>query len=297
MRSVGPDGDARARLLGGVPVSERRIEAAGSSTVVLEGGGGPPLVLLHGGIECGGVYWAPVVASLAERNRVVVPDVPGLGESDPVERLDAASFTRWLDDVLAKTCDEEPVVIAHSLVGTLAARFAARHAALLRGLVLYGAPGVARYRLPLGLRLSAIRLAVRPTARNLERFLPWPFLDPDRTRSRDPDWFEAFLAYLLSCSRVPHSKRAMRTLVRTCTRKVPDSELRRIDVPTELVWGRHDRMTPLSLGEEASGRLGWPLRVIDDAGHVPHVERPLVFVKNAPYEPVTSRANASNASR
>ena len=41
--------EARARLLAGIPVGERRLTLAGVSTAVLEGGAGPPLVLLHGG--------------------------------------------------------------------------------------------------------------------------------------------------------------------------------------------------------------------------------------------------------
>lgn len=65
---------------------------AGVATSVLQAGQGPPL-LLHGGIECGGPYWAPVVSRLAERHLVVVPDVPGLGESEPVERLDTTTTT------------------------------------------------------------------------------------------------------------------------------------------------------------------------------------------------------------
>jgi hypothetical protein len=32
-------------------------------------------------------------------------------------------------------------------------------------------------------------------------------------------------------------------------------------------------MVPLSLAEGASERLGWPLNVIDDAAHVPHIEQ------------------------
>ena len=50
----------RERMLAGLPVDERRLDLAGASTAVLEGGDGPPLVLLHGGIECGGAIWAPV---------------------------------------------------------------------------------------------------------------------------------------------------------------------------------------------------------------------------------------------
>jgi len=40
--------DARARLLSGLPVCERRLQLAGASTAVLEGGDGPPIVLLQG---------------------------------------------------------------------------------------------------------------------------------------------------------------------------------------------------------------------------------------------------------
>jgi pimeloyl-ACP methyl ester carboxylesterase len=60
---------------------------------------------------------------------------------------------------------------------------------------------------------------------------------------------------------------------------VPDSELRRIEVPTALLWGRHDRFVPLRVGQGASSRLDWPLHVIGDAGHVPHIERPNVFLE------------------
>ena len=112
------------RMLAGLPVRERRVDLAGTSTAVLEAGDGPPLVLLHGGIECGGAIWAPVVAPLAERHRVVVPDLPGLGESDPVDRLDAATFADWFTALLGLTCDEPPALVAHSLGGSLAARFA-----------------------------------------------------------------------------------------------------------------------------------------------------------------------------
>ena len=70
----------------------------------------------------------------------------------------------------------------------------------------------------------------------------------------------------------------MSALVQAGTRRVPDAELQRIGVPAALLWGRHDRMTPLRLAEAASMRLGWPLHVVDDAAHVPHIEQPDGFV-------------------
>jgi pimeloyl-ACP methyl ester carboxylesterase len=270
--------EARARLLRDLPVQERRLDVNGKATVVLEGGDGPPVVLLHGGIECGGAYWAPVISRLARDHHLVVPDVPGLGESDPVARLDTTAFTDWLDALLRLTCEQPPTLIAHSLLGTMAARFASRHGQLLHRLVIYGAPGIGRYRMPIGLRAVAIRFALRPSEANAERFERWAFADLDRVRGRDPDWLDAFTTYLRSRAVVPQVKQTMRQLLSSCTKQIPDAELRRIEVPTALLWGAKDRFVPLGLAEAASARLGWPLQAIDDAGHVPHIEQPDAFL-------------------
>jgi pimeloyl-ACP methyl ester carboxylesterase len=270
---------SRERMLAGLPVTERRLQVAGVSTAVLEGGDGPPLVLLHGGIECGGAIWAPAISQLAESHSLVVPDLPGLGESEPVSRLDAGAFAEWFAELLRQTCAEEPALIAHSLGGKLAARFAADHGDLLRRLVIYAGPGIGPYRLPFRLMVVATLFGVRPSERNAERFDRFAVLDLDLTRERDPDWWDAFSRYTLSRAVVTHVKRTMRQLIKTGTKQVPDADLRRIAVPTELVWGRRDRMVPLSLAEGASERLDWPLHVIDDAAHVPHIEQPEGFMR------------------
>ncbi len=270
--------DHRQQLLVGVPLTERRVRLADATTALLEGGEGPPLILLHGGIECGGAYWAPVIPALAESHRVIVPDVPGLGESEPVARLDATTFAVWLSDLLRATCHEPPTLIAHSLLGSLAAHFAVAHGDSLRRLVIYGAPAVGPYRMPLGLRVVAIRFALLPTDRNLERFERWAFFDLDQARRRDPVWLAAFSEYTRARAANSHVKRTMRQLVRAGTKPLPDPGLDRITVATALLWGRHDRFVALGLAEAATSRLGWPLHVIDDAGHVPHIERPDAFV-------------------
>jgi 2-hydroxymuconate-semialdehyde hydrolase len=271
-------GQIRARLLEGLDLSERRPTLAGAETTVLEGGNGPPLVLLHGGIEVGGAYWAPVIPALAESRRLIVPDLPGLGTSDPVDRLDAAAFDAWLTALVDDACEESPALIAHSLTGSFAVRSAAGHPDLLRRLVICGTPGIGPYRMPIGLRAAAIRFAVRPTERNSERLEGWAFHDLDALSRRDPEWLAAFDAYLRDRARVSHVKRTMRQLVGAGTKRVPDDELARIAAPVALIWGRQDRFVPLSLAEATASRLDWPLSVIEDSGHVPHVERPQAFV-------------------
>ena len=271
--------NARERMLAGLTATTRMLDIEGIDTALLEIGDGPPLLLLHGGIECGGAMWAPVLAQLSQRNRVVAPDVPGLGESAPMARLDVDAFARWLDGLIARTGLERPTLVAHSLIGSLATRLAARRTDLIGRLIVYGAPAVGPYRMPLRLRYVAIRFAIRPTPRNAERFDRYALLDLDATRHRDPDWFEAFDSYTRARATVPHVKKTMRHLVASQTKPMSDAELDRIDIPTMLLWGRHDRMVPLSVAEVAAAHHGWPLHIIDQAAHAPHVERPEAFVE------------------
>jgi len=269
---------ARERMLRGLQASERRVELAGVSTALLEAGDGPPLVLLHGGIECGGAYWAPVIERLAESHRVVVPDVPGLGESEPVADLTTEVFSDWFRALLDATCEDRPLLIAHSLLGALATRFATQDAASIRALVIYAAPGIGPYRIPLRLMILAARFGLRPSEKNAERFDRFAFFDFDAAKRQNEDWLEAWSVYTRERAAVPHVKRTMRRLIKSCTKRIPDDELRRIEVRTTLIWGSHDRFVPLSLAEGASARLDWPLRVIDETGHVPHIERTEAFL-------------------
>jgi pimeloyl-ACP methyl ester carboxylesterase len=75
-------------------------------------------------------------------------------------------------------------------------------------------------------------------------------------------------------------RQANRRLLRELgLRQIPPEELARIDVPTTLIWGRRDRVMALATAEEASARHGWPLDVIDDAGHFVAVDQPEAFLR------------------
>ncbi len=255
----------------------RTVDVGGTRTSVLEGGDGPPMVLLHGGVECGGVIWTRITPQLVSDYRLLVPDLPGLGESTPLPRIDLDSFTAWMTALLAGVGTGKPVLVAHSLVGGLAACFAARHGHLLSRLVVYASPGVVQYRVPLGLRYRAMRFAVSPTQRNFERFQRFALLDRDATRARNPSWFDAFSDYTWARANVRSVKTTMGQLFRSLAKEMPSDELARIAVPTALVWGRDDRMVPFHMAESAAARHRWPLFSVEGAAHVPHIEQPEKF--------------------
>jgi pimeloyl-ACP methyl ester carboxylesterase len=272
-------GVSRDEMLAGVAVAVRTLEHAGTTTSVLEAGQGPPMVLLHGAIECGGALWVPVVPGLAKNHRLIIPDFPGLGESRPLPRIDIDSFSGWLQGIFECLDVEQPVLVAHSMLGGMAARFASRDGSLLSRLVLYAAPAIGRYRMSVGLRFRALRFAIRPTPANLRRFQRFALFDVDSTRARDPAWFDAFSAYTLARAHQRQVKTTMSRLVSTQGKAVDPEELAGIGVPTAVLWGREDRMVPVRIAEPTADRYGWPLLLIDRAGHVPHIEQPAAFVE------------------
>ena len=271
---------ARDRMLAGLPVTGRGFDAAGVATSVWEIGAGPPMVLLHGGIECGGAMWAPVTRGLAAHHRIVVPDLPGLGESTlPSTDFRAATFAAWLLAVLDRMRLRRPVLVAHSLAGSLAARFAGEHPDAIGRLVLSAAPGIGPYRMPIRLRYVAIRCMLRPTAANAERFDRFALHDLDATRRRDPGWFEAFDVYTRSRAAVPHVRRTMKRLVADQTGPIDEADLAGITVPTTCCGDEHGSHG--APGGRAARCAAARLAVARDrdAAHAPHVEQPQAFVE------------------
>src|SRR4051812_27969061 len=72
----------------GASVASRVAEIEGLKLHYLTAGQGPPLIVLHGYAETSRM-WRPIMPALAERFRVIAPDLPGIGESAiPTSGLD-----------------------------------------------------------------------------------------------------------------------------------------------------------------------------------------------------------------
>jgi len=269
--------DARARLLSGLPVTERRVQLAGVSTAVLEGGDGPPIVFLQGEFAA---VWMRVIPELLTTHRVIAPDLPGLGASEESDGPpDAEAVLTWLDELIGQTCAIPPVLVGKGPGGALAARFAIEHSDRIDRLVLVDTHGLARFRPPPGMALSFIGVMLRPTGRGLERgFRHYCFADLDRVRAQMGERYEWMAAYALDRFRTPSVKAAMRSLMRQLAAAIPPADLDRIAVPTTLIWGRHDLGVRLNVAEAAGARYGWPLHVIENARDDPAIEQPEAFL-------------------
>ena len=267
-----------ARLVEGLPVTTRRLDLAGVSTSLLEGGDGPPMVLLHGQGGFAGIMGV-LIADLVDKYHVITPDLPGLGRSEVRGgTLDGPGVVRWLGELIAKTCDQPPIVLGISLGGSIGARFALERVHEISRLILVDSGSLGRFRPHPSVLLALIRFARKPNQAGAERFQRQVFLDIDHVRAQIGDRLTAIRDYQVDRAQQPSVHAANRTLLRKVgTKRIPDNELRKIKVPVALIWGRRDRVMSIKQAEQASAKFGWPLYPIEDAGHVPMVEQPVAF--------------------
>jgi pimeloyl-ACP methyl ester carboxylesterase len=104
------------------------------------GGDGTPLVLLHGGIA-GGEIFAALAPRLAERRRVIVPDLQGHGRTPEIDRPLRAEHLA--DDVAALIGHlglGRADVMGYSLGGAVTWRLAIQHPDRVRRIVVVSTP-------------------------------------------------------------------------------------------------------------------------------------------------------------
>ena len=108
---------------------ERKTITIGDHDVVyLDGSSGPPVVLLHG-FGSDKDLWNAVAARLTPSYRVIVPDLPGFGESTKLEsaNYDVKSQARRLHEFLSKLGIEQTHIGGNSIGGMISVAYAAMY--------------------------------------------------------------------------------------------------------------------------------------------------------------------------
>jgi len=241
------------------------------------GGEGPPLVVVHG-LGGAAVNFTLLAPLLARRHRVLIPDLPGHGKTEPLERAD--DLTAYADHVaaLAELEGMFPApLIGYSMGGVIALRLAVSRPKSVTGLALVAAAGIVSVSRRAEIWL-AVTGALRP-ARVMTRFrgtfarrprlrwLPfglWGAVDPPALAP------EGVLGFLEGPSQHTDVGMAGRALLRDD----PRPDLDHVRCPVLLLWGSRDRLVPLADGFEYARRLRAPIRTLPAAGHLLVGEQP-----------------------
>jgi pimeloyl-ACP methyl ester carboxylesterase len=78
-----------------------------------------------------------IVAQLPEKYRVIVPDLPGFGESPEFQgKHDIENYTQFLYEFIDATTNQPPVLLGHSFGSIITAHYAAKHPKTITRLIL-----------------------------------------------------------------------------------------------------------------------------------------------------------------
>jgi pimeloyl-ACP methyl ester carboxylesterase len=251
-------------------------------------GSGPVLVLVHG-ITSTSATWANVLPYLAERYTVIAPDLLGHGASaKPRGDYSLGAYASGIRDLLAALGHDRATFVGHSLGGGVAMQLAYQFPEHCERLVLVSSGGLGRDITPL------LRAASLPGSE-----LVLPFLVNERVLGvgrgagrllgrlglrvhtdvgevlrghaslSDGDARSAFL-------------HTLRTLVDHGGQRIDASDrLYLADaIPFLLVWGERDPIIPVRHALAAHEIVpGSRLEIFPGAGHFPHLDDPLRFVR------------------
>ncbi len=273
-------------------------------------GEGPPVVLLHG-LAATKLSWLPLLGPLAERYRVIVPDLPGHGESaKPRVSYTPAFYAGVVRRLLDATGERRAALVGNSMGGRIALEVAARAPVRVSSVVLLGPavaglpfPYYARFLRLLPTEMGAIPMPMR--RRLVLRGIRQLFAHPDRLPRN------AYLAGADEFIRVYRSGRARVALLSSLRGLMADraaafwEKVRTIEAPALILWGDRDRLVPVRLGELlASAMPAAELAMLPDVGHVPQFEVPettieLVrgFLDGLPQEPPARSSTRKHAPR
>lgn len=254
-------------------IAGRTVDANGVATRYHDVGSGEPVLLLHGsgpGVSAW-LNWQGVIPSLAERYRVVAPDIVGFGHTERPDDI-RYSLQTWVDHVrgfLDALEIERAAVVGNSLGARIAVSLAAQHPERLSKMVLMGSPGP-------GMTPSEGLIAMRayePSAESMRDLLVTyialdpTIITPELVRIRHeasvaPGVHETYQAMFND------PKHAGGDLAFDL------EELAQIATPTLIVHGREDRVIPVESGLSLLDVLpNADLHVFSRCGHWTQIER------------------------
>jgi 3-oxoadipate enol-lactonase len=237
---------------------------------VAEFGEGPAIVLFHS-LLSDRASFNGIVPALAKTHRVIVVELPGFGQSEPVTGGLAAVADRMADAV-RECADGETIVLGNGYGGFVALQMAIRHPGIAQRLVLadcgaaFSEPGREAFR-NMAKAASAKGLSAVTDVAMRRLFAPeFQEQHPELMRDRreaflrlDPSVFQGACEALSALDLRP--------------------DLAGVTVPVLVLVGEHDEATPPPMSHElAAGLPDARLVVLADCAHVPQLQKPDAFM-------------------
>ncbi len=237
------------------------------------------LIILHGW-QSSGSKWQKVKEKIENSSaslgrggiRVLAPDIPGFKSESELNRpwvLD--DYINWFEDFVMQSKLEYPDIangfylLGHSFGGRMTIKIAAKKIFKLNGVILVSAAGIKRnqafYAPAIGFAakiVKAFKLGDKPTGKNLYNFLRI-----------------FFYRYVIQKTDYLNAKGNLNETIKNILAEDLKEILPFIDERVKIIWGRKDKITPLSDAYLMQEKIpNSELHILEQTGHMPYLDCP-----------------------
>ena len=265
-------------------LTKKEIKIADHNIVYLEGGTGPTILLLHG-YAANKDNWTRFAAHLTKNYHVVIPDLPGHGESSKLfnGKYDMSSQIARLHKFARAIKINKFHIAGNSMGGFFAGTYSVRYPDEVLSLGLFDAAGVKSLQKSAATELfeKGENPVLIKDSNDLTRLMKFAFVNPP------------FLPY-------PFKKVFVKEALanKSINEKIAadlqndlsslEKDLPQIKVPALILWGDQDRIIDVSsVPAFEKGLKNHKTVIIKDCGHAPMIEKVqetaneyLVFIKS-----------------
>ena len=235
-----------------------------------------PLLLLHGLFGTASNF-GQLISHFGPKRRVILPILPIF--EMPLRKLSVNGLVQWIEEFIKEMKYDELYVLGNSLGGHLALLLTLRKSLNIKALILTASSGL--YESAFGSSIPK-----REDYDYIRQKIELTFYDKEVVTKEMVDEIFALVNNRLSALRIVKT-------AKSAIRQNVGEELHEIKIPTLLVWGKQDTITPPEVGTKFDEYLeNSELHFLDKCGHAPMMERANEF--NEILENFLSKMDNSN---
>jgi len=229
----------------------------------IEEGQGKVIVMLHGLLGTL-TNFLKIIPYFKQTHRLILPILPI--STLPLRQTSVAGLTQYVIDFIEDMKLEDFILVGNSLGGHLAVNYLSdsKRTAKVSSLILTGSSGLFE-------NTFGTSFPKRNDYQYIKEKTEFTFYSP-KTATKDivDNVYE----------HTSKREKALRIimLAKSAMRESVELKLPNISVPTLLIWGKQDRITPPFVGEDFKRLIpNAELCFIDECGHAPMLEQPVAF--------------------
>lgn len=240
------------------------------------GKGQTPIIFVHG-FPFDKSSWAPQMAFMKKTQRVIAYDIRGfgtttLGMAKPSMRVFADDLVKFMDNMGIR----KAIVCGLSMGGYILLNAVQRYPERFKGLILCDTQAIAdteeaekkRYQTIQQIKTDGLTIFTEGTIKNV-------FCADSRANKKElVDTIKEIISKI-------HQETIIETLTALAERADMTASLKDITIPTLIICGKEDSMTPPNQAEALHSAIkNSTLQIIENAGHLSNLEQPDAFNKH-----------------